>query len=413
MNNLDIKEYTVKKKIYDGIFGNTFLITNNKTNNNYVAKVYENYIDNIYTPQIINTLFTFKHPAIINIIGHSTIDFNNYPNPVLITEFCENNSLEYIIDLNRKSLGVNEWNETKKLIAIYGIASGMNFLHKHNILHRDLKPGNILLDKNFYPKINDFDLSINKISKFSELVGTSLYIAPEIWLKNEYSKASDVYSFSMIVFEIMTDLRPYHDFTEKVPTIHEINQKVTNNIRPEIKPGYHVPISYQNLIKNCWDQDPIKRPSFEQIIEKLESEYFITPLVDQNEFQKYIFHIKETYNYKFNEINYIDRPLTQKLIDQFKMYPELLKYFVIQEAKTQISILKIHYEIYQNIDLRLDIQGLKGSMANRYLALSRSSSDDFKAQTIIKDIMETIDDEYKHLCDKLKSKKKLYQVFII
>ena len=103
-------------------------------------------------------------------------------------------------------------NLTLKYIIIYGIAAGMSYLHANDVIHRDLKPANIYLDS-FYPKISGFNISKeindNKIQPNETIKGTPAYIAPEIYLYKGYSKASDVYSFSLIVFELLTGTKPY------------------------------------------------------------------------------------------------------------------------------------------------------------------------------------------------------------
>lgn len=131
----------------------------------------------------------------------------------MITEFVKQGSLENILELEEKSIAKSDWNNTKKLIIIYGIASGMLYLHQHDILHLDLKASNILIDSNFYPKLSDFGMSkdlkeeedIIKLENKTIFRGTPTHAAPEIWKKSEYTKAADVYAFALTFYEIMTN----------------------------------------------------------------------------------------------------------------------------------------------------------------------------------------------------------------
>lgn len=163
----------------------------------------------------------------------------------------------------------------------------MSYLHDHDIIHRDLKPHNILMDSLFFPKIGDFGFSKKLHDSFSFestncVKGTPSYIAPEIWAadKNEdipYSKASDVYAFGMLLYEMMSLKAPFEKL--KIP---QICNKVTSGERPELINSIEEP--YKNLIERCWSQDPKERPTFVQIIDELQSDKFITPTIDKIEF---------------------------------------------------------------------------------------------------------------------------------
>lgn len=87
----------------------------------------------------------------------------------------------------------------------------MKYLHSKNILHRDLKADNVLVDERLCPKIADFGLSKIYHTKTTVLTpdsttdvkGTPIYISPEIWQDNEYSQQSDVYAYAFIIFEMI------------------------------------------------------------------------------------------------------------------------------------------------------------------------------------------------------------------
>lgn len=107
----------------------------------------------------------------------------------------------------------------------------MSYLHAHNIIHGNLKPENILFDTNLNPKITDFGFS-NFNYQDSILKSSNeklIYTPPEIFSDLKFTKESDVYSFSMIVYEILTTERPFKNHSQI-----RIIMDVSNGKRPEI-----------------------------------------------------------------------------------------------------------------------------------------------------------------------------------
>lgn len=339
-SQVDISNFEVVRKVGEGGFGKVFQVKDKSTGLTYAAKVSISSIDELaaeeekfgYLLREINIISKLDHPSILKYVGYSIDDFKSKKRPCIITEFLSNGTLKDIIKLERRGLCKHEWDDTRKLINIYGIAAAMSFLHSHEILHRDLKPENILMDEYLLPKISDFGLSKIKhynpesdtLKSTTGFKGTMCYSAPEIWYNSEYSKASDVFSFSLILYEIVTNNEPYSGCNE-----FEILNRIYKQKRPELD---KIPSSYRELIEICWDENPANRPSFDEIVKKLKKDPgFITDLVEEVDFEDYTDYIdncQKTFDFNRSMVK----------MDKFKLsgkFKKIIKNEVFVEMKKQ------------------------------------------------------------------------------
>ena len=320
IKTLNLDNYRKIEKIGKGGFGVVYTVAEKETNNIYAAKVSLRVLDAYSKDLVLNLsreidiISQLNHPAILKYIGYNPNNFKYKPKPTILTELATNKSLDNVIELESMSCGIHEWDDTKKLINIYGIAAGMSYIHSKNILHRDLKTDNIFLDEFLYPKIGDFGLSkkISENSSDKEFVnpsgykGTLSYSSPECALNCIYSKKGDVYSYGMIVYMIMVGENPFQGLNQ-----YQFLAKLCKGIHLEFK--YYIPHCYRSLIEDCTSTDPDKRPSFSEITKMIEeNEEFVTENVDKIEFYDYISYIKE------NEDNY-DSKLKKVSVDTSKI----------------------------------------------------------------------------------------------
>ena len=339
---ISLERYDKNEEIGSGNFATVYKIIEKDTDDLFAAKIINTSLDECTEESLqniereIHIISTLNHPTILKFIGYNSNDFDFNPNPTIVTELASNNTLENMITLERYICGSSDWNDTMKLINIYGIAAGMEYLHSQRILHRDLKTSNILLDDHLFPKIADFGFSKkinNQIKSDSCYKGTVAYTAPEVF-KSEYSEAGDVYSFAIIVYEIMTNEEIY-----KGMNIFKLMNHVLNGFRLEFT--FKIPDSYQKLIEACWMQEPEKRPTFKEIVQQLKTDTgFITENVDEEEFLLYIDQIedqlndiKNQQNDKFKKVivnsneNYNNQDPKRIKIEQYKsMFLDLSKF---------------------------------------------------------------------------------------
>ena len=192
------------------------------------------------------------------------------------------------------------------------IIDGMIYLHNYKIpiIHNNLKSTNLLLNNNFNLKISDFNfLCNNKKNLF--------YIAPEIIKNNNITKKCDIYSFGIILYELVTEKEPYYNIDDNIDNI--IIRIIDNNnpLRPFFK--YEIYSEIKKIIISCWDNNYILRPTFENIkknFNEIKYEYinFINNLILYSKNQQYELvdnypiNIKKAilYNKQILPINYND-----------------------------------------------------------------------------------------------------------
>jgi len=152
----------------------------------------------------------------------------------------------------------------------------MNWLHQMNppFLHLDLKPANLLVDKNLNVKVADFGLSKIHSGKEDDGMagGSPFYMAPEVLLGRDYDIKSDVYSFGILLWEMYTREKPWHDMFENEEEL--ISAVCDEEERPKIPGDW--PQNLRELIEACWHSDPEKRPTFQSMLEKMVFEKILT-----------------------------------------------------------------------------------------------------------------------------------------
>ena len=186
------------------------------------------------------------------------VGFTLYPPYCIITEYMRNSSLDRYILSKRPPVILSGTELTQ--IAI-GVAYGMASLHSLGIIHRDLKAGNVLLDKNFLPKVCDFGISRfeDLENGMTEKIGTPNYMAPELITSKKYDFKVDVYSYAMLLYEMSEGVRPFKGLT----TNDIFNRVINYDTRPRFTD--RTPYALQQLISRCWAREPEERPTFEEI----------------------------------------------------------------------------------------------------------------------------------------------------
>ena len=209
-------------------------------------KEMERFRNEIFAMSILN------HPSLLQFCGYT-----QEPPYCIATKFMENGSLFHVLSKKPDFL-----TPTDRTLIAYDIARGMEFLHARGVIHRDLKSLNILIDENKRAKISDFGFVRMKSSvPMTGLIGTVHWMAPETLLSDpHYTEKIDVYSYGILLWELLTSKQPYAD-----QNANSLPIKITNeNLRPEIPKD--TPPKLKHLIETCWSKYPEQRPSFKDIV---------------------------------------------------------------------------------------------------------------------------------------------------
>ncbi|KAK9075065.1 hypothetical protein SSX86_003384 [Deinandra increscens subsp. villosa] len=194
-----------------------------------------------------------RHKNVVQFIGAST----RPPNLCIVTEFMSGGSLYDFLHNQSSHVDV----PTLLRIAIH-ISKGMNYLHENNIIHRDLKSANLLMDENGIVKISDFGVARvqNKSGIMTAETGTYRWMAPEVIEHRPYNHKADVFSFGIVMWELLAQKLPYANLTPLQAAIGVVQK----GLRPIIPKRTHPEIV--GLLERCWQQDPSLRPEFSEII---------------------------------------------------------------------------------------------------------------------------------------------------
>ncbi|KAK8865206.1 hypothetical protein M9Y10_010743 [Tritrichomonas musculus] len=311
--------------------------------------------------QEIFSYFKLKYPSILSIIGFNLRNFEDSYYPVIMLEYMVNGSLREFLDKHaiERTTTDDNFSSTNLYIILIGTALGMRHAHSQKVVHRDLKPENILLDDKFYPRISDFGCSSITNSNISlhqmkTETGTKKYMAPEIYIKGEYDCTIDVYSFSLIAYELLTGYPPFLQFK----TGYQVQDAASKNIRPDV--SMIKDKSIQDFLKRCWSLDPKKRPSFKEIVDEL-------------------LNIKYVEHFKANE---------EKINEYLSLFDEI---FTIKKTETKTSSLpsisnsnsyskQSTHDDKLKTDSHLLIQAATSSKRAKRSSLNKSASKKYEEQ---------------------------------
>lgn len=321
------------KKLGDGGFGSVYTVQRKTDKKLFAAKIINSTnlargIDQISFLRESEILHKLKHPYIVKFHGvnfHS-FDDNTKLEPTILTEYVVNGSLKDVLNKERKNAADPKWNATQKYICLLGIADAMRYLHSNRILHRDLKPHNVLMDENYFPRLCDFGISrcFKKESsngiKLShvEYSGTPIYMAPELFDDDPiYGSSIDVYAFSIVAYEIVTGLEPYVNNYSKMPSFYTLTSNIISGDRPKFNDK--VTKKMKTLLEQCWSSEPYDRPTFSEIFRLLSTDFsYFKEELENDKIESFLNQLKRSSEYQISSM-YDNERLSGFLFDITKL----------------------------------------------------------------------------------------------
>jgi serine/threonine protein kinase len=209
------------------------------------------------------------HERVVELFGACTVP-THY---AIVMEHTPYGTLHELLFAEEKEYEREQLSTEHRLQMLHDIADGLKHLHSHKIVHGDIKSTNALLFKGFRVKICDFGLATmintirNTTSSTETKCGTHGHMAPEILDGGSSTFASDVYSYSMIIYETVTEKRPY-----PVHMDAQVIMNLTNNgKRPHVEQSAVIDgcLDMTVMMKACWQQLPIDRPTFSNIVRNI------------------------------------------------------------------------------------------------------------------------------------------------
>ncbi|OMO83114.1 hypothetical protein CCACVL1_11550 [Corchorus capsularis] len=266
---IDLKKLSIGVCFAAGTFGKVFL--GRYDGQDVAIKLLERPAGN-NRPEVVRALQWQFRQEVLFLAGLK------HPNVVKLVGACRKRMVWCIVTEYAKGGSVRKYLETRQQNGLHSmplrlifrraldIAKGMAYIHSFGIIHRDLKSENLLIGSDNSIKIADFGMARieAKYEAMTPYTGTLRWMAPEMISNKPYTQKVDVYSFGIILWELVTGLLPY----QGMEGLQAASLVVKSGARPPI-PEDCLP-SLSGIMTSCWHTNPDARPAFTKIIEMLQ-----------------------------------------------------------------------------------------------------------------------------------------------
>ncbi|XP_059312340.1 probable serine/threonine-protein kinase PBL5 isoform X2 [Lycium ferocissimum] len=220
----------------------------------------------------VDVLSKARHPNLVMLLGSCSQGNQK----LLVYEYVCNGSLDHFLSDIRMPL-----NWERRIKIALGAAKGLEYLHKHNIIHRDIRPNNILITHDYESLLGDFGLAKagydeSQNSSGNSVVGTLGYMAPEYAASGKFSTKTDVYAFGVVLLQLITGLKTTDKYPEDkslvewaMPLLEQRNYPCLIDKRIMDSHDFHQLFWMVELAEKCLEKDPNKRQTMEWVVKTL------------------------------------------------------------------------------------------------------------------------------------------------
>ena len=221
-----ISRYEIEKEIGRGAMGVVYLAHDPVINRNIALKTIDiaNSLDAAKREELTRRMLTEVRSA--GRLNHQNIvtiyDYGEDILPFVVMEYVEGESLESL----RKKKGKLSMDELYPVVQ--GVASGIDYAHSMGIVHRDIKPDNILITKEFIPKIADFGIARildTSSTQDSGIIGSPSFMSPEQILGGSINSATDIFSLGVMIYYLIAGEKPFYGATPHAVTYRILNEE--------------------------------------------------------------------------------------------------------------------------------------------------------------------------------------------
>jgi len=258
-------KYRVKKWVGGGRFGDVYLAEDTLLKKDFALKVSRGEAEEVEAYLEEARIIAFlEHPSIVRFYTVEKIEGRL----VIVTEFIEGKSLRKVIQ-SEAPMSVG-----RAISLMTPILSALHYAHSHGIIHRDVKPENVLVTSTGVMKLTDFGLAKLLAQNISlSIAGTPSYMAPEAW-RGEHSPASDQYSAALILYELLTGINPLF-----ASSLEEIRKRAQNPI--SLEAFSQCPPFIRSALERALSPDPLHRfPSCQDFLNAFQAPYISLPPVE-------------------------------------------------------------------------------------------------------------------------------------